>query len=135
MATATLNYLGGLKCEIKHENSGTKIITAAPLDNNGDGSSFSPTDLLASAYLSCMLTIIGIYCDKNGLQLSAASGSVTKVMGSGPRRVERLEIVLDLTGNEWSTDEKERIIRAAEACPVAKSVSEHMEVNVDYKFD
>lgn len=135
MATVTLNYLGGLKCELEHVNSGTKINTTAPLDNNGDGSSFSPTDLLASAYMSCMVTIIGIYCDKNGLQLNAAKGSVNKVMGSGPRRVERLEIVLDLTGNNWTTEEKDRIIRAAEACPVAKSVSEQMEVNMDYKFD
>lgn len=135
MATATLNYLGGLKCELEHGNSGTKIISAAPLDNNGDGSSFSPTDLLASAYMSCMVTIIGIYCDKNDLEFSSAKGSVEKIMGSGPRRVERLEIVLDLRGNQWSTEEKDRIIRAAEACPVAKSVSDQLEVNVDYIFD
>ena len=135
MATATLNYLGGLKCELEHGNSGTKIISAAPLDNNGDGSSFSPTDLLASAYMSCMVTIIGIYCDKNDLEFSSARGSVEKIMGSGPRRVERLEIVLDLRGNQWSTEEKDRIIRAAEACPVAKSVSDQLEVNVDYIFD
>lgn len=135
MTTATLNYLGGLKCELEHGNSGTKIISAAPLDNNGDGSSFSPTDLLASAYMSCMVTIIGIYCDKNDLEFSSARGSVEKIMGSGPRRVERLEIVLDLRGNQWSTEEKDRIIRAAEACPVAKSVSDQLEVNVDYIFD
>lgn len=135
MATATLNYLGGLKCELEHGNSGVKISTAAPLDNNGDGASFSPTDLLASAYISCMVTIIGIYCEKNGIEFNSARASVEKLMRSGPRRVERLEIELDLCGNTWTTEEKERIIRAAEACPVAKSVSEQMEVNVDYKFD
>ena len=85
--------------------------------------------------MSCMVTIIGIYCDKNDLEFSSARGSVEKIMGSGPRRVERLEIVLDLRGNQWSTEEKDRIIRAAEACPVAKSVSDQLEVNVDYIFD
>ncbi len=134
MATATLNYLGNLKCELKHEQSGITILTSAPVDNNGDGSSFSPTDMLASAYMSCMVTIIGIYCDQNKLPFSRCVGSVNKIMESGPRRVVQLEIELDLESNNWTSEQQARIIKAAEACPVAKSVSDTMIININYRF-
>ena len=134
MATATLKYLGDLKCELTHGNSGVKFVTSAPPDNNGDGSSFSPTDLLASAYISCLVTIIGIYCEQNKLEFKSCNGSVKKTMESGPRRVAELEIDLDLSGNEWNTDQRAAIIRAAEACPVAKSVSEAMMIKTNYQF-
>lgn len=134
MATAKINYIGDLKCEIEHIYSGTKMVTSAPLDNNGDASSFSPTDLLASAYVSCMITIIGIYCDQNKLEFNRCEASANKMMESGPRRVAKLEIDIDLEGNNWSPDEQARIIRAAEACPVAQSVSKEMIVDITYRF-
>jgi putative redox protein len=134
MATTTIKYLGDLRVECVHEKSGTKIVTDAPVDNNGKGSSFSPTDLCATAYLSCMVTIIGIYCDKNDLEFVHAEGSVDKIMASGPRRISRLEINLDLSGNNWSNEERQGVIKAAEACPVAQSVSSDMEVDIKYQF-
>jgi putative redox protein len=134
MATTTIKYLGDLQVECIHEKSGTKIVTDAPVDNNGKGSAFSPTDLCATAYLSCMVTIIGIYCDKNDLTFVHAEGSVNKIMASRPRRIARLEINLDLSGNNWTTDERQAIMKAGEACPVAMSVSEEMEVDIKYQF-
>jgi putative redox protein len=134
MATAKIKYLGDLKCEMEHVQSGAKIVTAAPIDNKGDGSSFSPTDLLASAYVSCMVTIIGIYCNSNGLEFNKCEAEVTKIMASGPRRISELVIDIDLSGNNWTSDQQIAIIKAAEACPVAKSVSEEMLVTINYMF-
>ena len=134
MATLRIEYLGGLRTQATHLKSGNTIVTDAPIDNNGLGEAFSPTDLVATAYISCMLTIIGIYCDKNGLEFKKGNGSVDKIMGSGPRRVSRLEIELDLTGNGWSEEEQKAVISAAEACPVAKSVHEEIELEFKYSF-
>lgn len=134
MATSKVEYLGGLRTKCTHLKSGTEIITDAPTDNNGKGEAFSPTDLVATAYASCMITIIGIYCDQNGLEFKHGNASINKVMGSGPRRIERLEISMDLSGNNWNEDERQKVIRAGEACPVAKSVSAEMEVEIIYTF-
>lgn len=134
MATARIEYLGGLRTKCTHLKSGTEILTDAPVDNHGKGESFSPTDLVATAYISCMMTIVGIYCNKNNIEMLGGTGEVTKSMASGPRRVEKLEIELDFSVNNWSEDLQAGIIAAAEACPVAKSVSEAMIVDIQYKF-
>ena len=134
MATLRIEYLGGLRTQATHLKSGNTIVTDAPVDNNGLCEAFSPTDLVATAYISCMLTIIGIYCDKNGLKFKNGHGSVNKIMASGPRRVSRLEIELELSGNGWSEEEQQSVIRAAEACPVAKSVNEEIELEFKYSF-
>ncbi len=134
METARIKYLGDLRTESTHLKSGEKLITDAPTDNNGKGEAFSPTDLVASSYVSCMLTIIGIYCNKNGLSFDHGEATVLKTMAAGPRRIEQLDIEFDLSGNDWNEDERKRVIEAAEACPVAKSVSEAMKINTNYTF-
>jgi uncharacterized OsmC-like protein len=134
MATSSVKYLGNLRTECTHERSGTKIITDAPIDNNGMGEAFSPTDLLATSYASCMITIIGIHCNKNGLSFKSAEASVVKSMGSGPRKVSAIDINLDLSGNNWTEEEKKAVIAAAEVCPVALSVSDAISVNINYTF-
>ena len=134
MATARIEYLGGLRTKCTHVRSGTEILTDAPVDNHGKGEAFSPTDLLATAYVSCMISIVGIHCNENNIEMIGGTGEVTKVMGSGPRRIERLEISLDFSMNKWEEEIKARIIRVAEACPVAKSVSEMIEVDIEYIF-
>ena len=134
MATARIEYLGELQTRCTHQKSGVELVTDAPVDNNGKGSSFSPTDMLATAYVSCMITIIGIYCDTNGLNFKNGIGEVNKIMSSDPRRVCRLEISLDLRNNGWTEDEQRRVKRAAENCPVAKSVNERMEIEFTYQF-
>ncbi len=134
MATARIEYLGDLQTKCTHLKSGVEYVTDAPVDNNGKGSSFSPTDMLATSYVSCMITIIGIYCDQNQLNFVHGVGELTKVMESNPRRVGGLVINLDLSGNGWTEDEQRRVRRAAENCPVAKSVSDEIEVIFNYTF-
>lgn len=134
MATSKVEYLGGLRTKSTHLKSGVEIITDAPTDNNGKGESFSPTDLVATAYVSCMLTIIGIYCDHHNLNFENGSGEVEKIMGTNPRRIEKLVIHLNLEGNGWDKKEQEKIQHAGNACPVAKSVSEDMNIEIQYKF-
>jgi putative redox protein len=134
METVKIEYNGELRTTCTHLQSGQQIITDAPKDNKGKGEAFSPTDLVATAYGSCMLTIIGIYCQNNGLNFSKADVGVKKVMGTDPRRVACLEIRLDLSGNDWSEIEQKKVVAAAKACPVAKSVSETMEVKLNFEF-
>ena len=95
MATSRVEYLGELRTKCTHLKSGTEIYTDAPVDNNGKGESFSPTDLVATSYASCMLTIVGIYCEKNEIELKGATADVTKVMDASPRRIGALSIDID----------------------------------------
>ena len=114
MATSKVEYLGSLRTKCTHLKSGTEIITDAPIDNNGKGEAFSPTDLVATAYTSCMLTIVGIYCDNHGIDFKYGVAEVNKIMGSNPRKIERLEIVIDFSKNNWDESIHQRIINAAE---------------------
>jgi putative redox protein len=134
MDTIRIDYKGNLRTECTHVKSGQVIVTDAPVDNNGKGEAFSPTDLVANAYVSCMLTIVGIYCNNNGLRFTKAQAGVEKVMGADPRRISGLGIWIDFAGNDWNEDEQKRVIAAAKACPVAKSVSADMDVKIDFKF-
>lgn len=134
MATSRVKYLGNLKTECVHEKSGQKFVTDAPVDNKGQGSAFSPTDLLATSYASCMITIIGIHCNDNGINFEHAEATITKFMASEPRRVSEIEIELDLSGNGWDDKTQERLKRIGEACPVAMSVHENIVVRVNYTF-
>lgn len=135
MSTAKVEYLGNLRTKATHLQSGTEIITDAPVDNNGKGEAFSPTDLVATAYVSCMFTIIGIYCNEHGLTFEHGTANVTKVMASSPRRIAEIKIEMQLAGNGWTSDEQEKIIRAAKACPVAKSVHETINISFEYIFE
>lgn len=134
MATSKVEYLGGLRTKCTHLKSGTEIITDAPVDNNGKGEAFSPTDLIATSYASCMITIMGIHCANNNIQFNAAQAVINKIMGSGPRRIVKLEIEIDLSGNNWTIEERDAIIRAGEACPVAKTVDPELEIELKYTF-
>ena len=135
MSTAKVEYLGNLRTKATHLQSGTEIITDAPVDNNGKGEAFSPTDLVATAYASCMFTIIGIYCNEHGLNFEHGTANVTKVMASAPRRIAEIKIEMQLAGNGWTAIEQEKIIRAAKACPVAKSIHEAINISFEYIFE
>lgn len=135
MATAEVTYLGNLRTSCKHVQSGTIIETDAPVDNQGKGERFSPTDLVATAYASCMMTIIGIYCQEHGHAFEHAQASVTKVMGTNPRRITEIVIKMDLRGNGWDAITSEKVVRAAKACPVAKSVDPILNVDMTIELD
>ncbi len=123
--TSTVTYKGGLRTEAKHIRSGNTIITDAPIDNKGKGEAFSPTDLVATAIASCMLTIMGIKADEMNLAIEGTKADVEKIMGTEPRRISQVNICINIP---IDTDEKTKKIleRAALTCPVDKSVSEGM---------
>ena len=89
-------YAGNLKVSLTHGPSGTQISTAAPVDNNGDGSSFSPTDLVATALGSCIGTIMGIYAQRHEIDLTGMKIRVEKHMNAEPRRIGRLPVEVDV---------------------------------------
>ncbi len=135
MATSKVEYLGELRTKCTHLKSNTEIITDAPLDNHGKGEAFSPTDLLATSYASCMITIIGIYCNNHNIDFNACEATVEKKMLSHPRRVGGIDIILRFPDCTWDKDLKAKIIKAAENCPVAHSIHPDIEVNISYHFD
>ena len=135
MITITSKYLGDLRCESVHTPSAKALTTDAPVDNNGKGETFSPTDLLATSTLNCMITIMGIKANQSGIDISGTSGKVDKIMASEPRRVGELNIEINVPNANLS--EKERIIleRAAMHCPVMESLSDSIKKNVKMTFN
>ncbi len=136
MSTITTFYIDELRTEAMHNYSGTKIITDAPIDNQGKAESFSPTDLLAASLGSCMITIVGIAARTQGFEerLRGTKIEITKIMKSDPRRVG--EIQVELTFPEGSNlNEKERKIieHTSRTCPVALSL--HPDLLQNWKFN
>lgn len=134
MATSRIEYLGDLRTKCTHLKSGVELVTDAPVDNNGKGASFSPTDMAATAYASCMITIIGIYCNDNDISFKKGTAEVNKVMVSNPRRIGTIEIALDFSGNNWTESEQRQVRNAGENCPVAKTIGEDVAVVFNYQF-
>ena len=134
MATSKVSYLGNLRTSCVHLASGTTIITDAPVDNNGKGEAFSPTDLVATAYASCMITIMGIYCNSHEIDFSHAEATVTKIMSEAPRRIQKIVIELDLAGNNWDDAQAKKVIAAGKACPVARTLGDNVEMEFDFKY-
>ena len=134
MVTSKVEYLGDLRTKCTHLKSGVEIITDAPVDNNGKGDAFSPTDLLATAYASCLITIVGIYCNAHDVNFEFCESEVTKTMGVNPRRISKLDIYLDFSKNKWDGKTQIKIQNVGEACPVAKSVDPEMEIEITYLF-
>lgn len=128
MATSTVEYLGNLRTNCTHLASNMSFVTDAPVDNNGKGEAFSPTDVFATSYASCMMTIMGIYCESNEIPFTKGKATVTKIMESNPRRVGRIEIEMNLEGNDWDEKTTQKVIAAGKACPVAKTLGDNVEV-------
>jgi len=124
MPTIKTAYLGELRTQPVHLQSSTQILTDAPTDNQGKGEAFSPTDLVAAALGSCMMTIMSIAARRDGLELQGSEMEITKVMSAdAPRRIARVELEMKmLTDRELSETDRARLIRAAHTCPVALSL-------------
>lgn len=122
MATIETVYLGDLRTQATHVRSGEQLITDAPVDNQGKGEAFSPTDLLAAALGSCMLTIMGIAAREQKVNIDGTTCAITKIMGSEPRRVAEVQITFNFPPNGYTDKVKIILERAAKACPVAKSL-------------
>ena len=122
MATATGTYLGDLRVELRHEQSGATIVTDAPVDNHGKGEAFSPTDMVGAALGACAMTIIGIYAQAHNVDVSGMKMEVTKTMNADPRRIGRLEVTFIMPARAYSDKGKASIERAARTCPVHLSL-------------
>ena len=134
MATIETIYLGDLRTEATHVQSGTKIITDAPVDNQGKGEAFSPTDLLSASLASCMLTIMGIKARASNINIDGTTCSITKIMAADPRRVA--EIVINFKfPKEYSEKEQQLLERAALTCPVYYSVHENLKKTVTFGWE
>ena len=131
--TITLEYKGELSCEMTHVRSGSTWITDAPVDNNGLGRSFSPTDALAASVGSCYVTIMGITAQKHGIDMEGASMTIGKYMYKNPRRIGRITMRLSMPDKNYSPREKEILIRAGSSCPVSYSL--HPDVIIDFQID
>ena len=133
MSTSKITYKNNLRTEAQHIASGQKIITDAPLDNNGKGEAFSPTDLVATALASCMITIMAIAAEKNGINISETSASVKKVMGINPRTIS--DIVIEITmSKDLALKDRKRLEKAALACPVHKSLHPDMNKEITFSY-
>jgi len=122
METAKTVYLGELRTQATHLRSGNTLITDAPLDNQGKGEAFSPTDLLATSLGSCAMTIIGIAARNHGFNVDKTVIRITKVMAENPRRVSEVIMEFDFPDQAYSDKEKAIIWNAAKTCPVYLSL-------------
>jgi len=134
MKTIESNYSGNLRIESTHVKSSKALTTDAPVDNNGKGDSFSPTDLVATALLNCMMTVMGIKADQHKWNILAMDGKAIKHMASNPRRISKLEIEISCK-LESATQKAQTILeQTALNCPVAKSISTDIDCQIQINF-
>lgn len=131
--TSTILYKGEYRTEAVHLQSGTQIETDAPTDNNGKGERFSPTDLVATALGSCMISIMAMSAEPRGISLLGTTCEITKIMVKDPRRIGEIVVKIQIKGQD-AYDEKERIIleRAAMTCPVIESLHPDVKKSVEF---
>lgn len=132
--TATVIYQGDLRTTCTHERSGSHFETDAPVDNNGKGERFSPTDLMATSLGTCMITVMGIKARTMGFDLNGVEIGVEKIMKADPRRVGGINLVVTVPQNLASMEEKTKQIlkNTGETCPVMKSIHPDIEVTIDW---
>jgi putative redox protein len=130
-------YEGGLHCRAEHLPSGTELVTDAPTDNGGQGESFSPTDLVATALGNCVMTIIALVSERHGLDLRGMRVEVTKEMRSHPtRRIASLATIVAIPDVAVPHHEdRERLERAARHCPVHASLHPEIAAPITFRYE
>lgn len=128
-----VDYLGGLRNEARHA-SGAILVTDAPTDNQGKGESFSPTDTLCIALATCMITIMGIEARKMNVPFEGVKAEVKKFMAANPRRVAKVEIIVDMPANLENAPEREGIEKAGLHCPVALSLHPDLQQVITFRY-
>ena len=132
MYTSEIIYKGELRTNAIHLRSGQQIITDAPIDNNGKGEAFSPTDLLATSLGCCMLTVMGIVAKRHNIDMDGTRVEILKVMADNPRRVSEVQVEMHFPKNTYSDKDKQLLENTALTCPVAKSL--HPEIKQKTRF-
>lgn len=132
--TSTVVYEGDLRTTCTHLRSGSAIETDAPVDNNGKGKRFSPTDLTATSLATCMITVMGIKARTMGFDLNGVTVGVEKLMKADPRRIGTINLTFHFPDALNSQDEKTRQIlkNTGNTCPVKQSLHPDIEVNVNW---
>jgi uncharacterized OsmC-like protein len=126
MSTSKVTYLGNLRTSCEHLKSGSTYITDAPTDNNGKGEAFSPTDTVATGLANCMLTMMGIKARDLEVSLDGTEALVTKTMTANPRRISKIEVVMQLP-SEISSKSQKILENTANTCPVHYSLHPDIE--------
>jgi len=132
--TSNVIYKGELRTEATHQSSQAVIITDAPRDNHGKGNAFSPTDLVATALGSCMLTIMGIKARELEIDIEGAEISIYKRMDSEPRRIVKILVAITMPKKKYTIKDIRILEKAAIHCPVAKSLSPDIEQQVSFAW-
>lgn len=134
MVAIQVEYQGDLHCKAVHGPSGSVLATDAPTDNQGRGESFSPTDLVATALGTCMVTTMGILARTLNLDISGATATVEKEMTAAPpRRIQRLRVKIRIP-QPHSSENREKLERAAHTCPVVRSLHADVEIPVEFMW-
>jgi putative redox protein len=133
--TSTVIYDQNLRTVCEHIKSGTTIETDAPVDNNGKGERFSPSDLVATALGSCMLTIMGMRAAEMKVDLKGVKIEIEKLMKSDPRRIGGINLTFHFPDSLELNERQQTILRkAADTCPVRYSIHPDIELNVKYNW-
>lgn len=133
--TSKVIYKGNLRTEATHIRSNTVIESDAPVDNNGNGERFSPTDLVATAMASCMLTLMGIAAEKHGIEMGAIECEIEKIMASHPRRISEVKVEMNFPEGITYNDKEKKILEvAALTCPVIKSLHPDLKKTVNFNW-
>ncbi len=131
--TSKVLYLGDLRTESVHLQSGSKMITDAPVDNHGKGEAFSPTDTVANALATCMLTVMGIKADALGVDIKGASAEVVKIMSAEPRRISRIDVKINFPLS-YSQKDAKILEHTGKTCPVLQSLHPDIEKNITFNY-
>ncbi len=134
MPTIKSSYLGNLRTQATHVLSGNALLTDAPLDNNGKGEAFSPTDLVAAALGSCMVTIMAIIAEREGVSLESLSWEITKIMQSEPRKIQEIQVNFSWSGATFTPALSQKLKNAARTCPVALSLDPSIIQTITFDF-
>lgn len=132
--TSEIIYTGQLRTEIKHTLSGQTFITDAPPDNQGKGEAISPTDMVATALGTCILTTIGIKSQFSDFEIDGATARITKHMASDPRRISEIVVELNFPPKNYSDKTKQIIENTAKHCPVAQSLHPNTKQTLIFNF-
>lgn len=130
--TSKIVYEGNLRTRMVHLYSGAEIITDAPLDNHGLAQAFSPTDLVATALGSCMLTVMGIKARDMNIELKGTEIEITKKMTNNPRKISGVDVTIKFPAREYSEKEKTILQNTAKTCPVALSLHPEIEQKLEF---
>jgi putative redox protein len=132
--TAEIKYLGDLRTEATHIASGNTAVTDAPIDNFGKGEAFSPTDNLATALGTCLLTTMALAANKKSIDITGASAKVIKHMASDPRRVKKVEVSVFMPPGNFDSETKLWLENVGNNCPVALSLHPDLEQVITYQW-